>query len=62
MGERVLLTSNEVCRYCDFSRAVLKRLEEQELLVPARRLPASGKRLYRECEVAAYMENLRSHQ
>ena len=60
MGEEVLMTSREVCRYCRFSKSVLGRLDRQELLVPARRLPASGRRLYRESEVAAYMDKLKS--
>ena len=60
MGEEVLMTSREVCRYCGFSKSVLGRLDRQELLVPARRLPASGRRLYRESEVVAYMDKLKS--
>ena len=30
MGEEVLMTSREVCRYCGFSKSVLGRLDRQE--------------------------------
>ena len=53
MGEEVLMTSREVCRYCGFSKSVLGRLDRQGL-------PARGSRLYSESEVAAYMDKLKS--
>lgn len=62
MGVEVLMTSREVCRYCGFSRAVLDRLQRKKLLVPARCLPGSGRRLYRESEVVSYMKSLKTDQ
>lgn len=61
MSNEVFMTSSEVCRYCAFSRTVLNRLEKQKLLVPARCLPTSRKRLYLRSDVAVYMEGLKSH-
>lgn len=57
MQNEDMMTSREVCEYCNFSSSILNRLERQKLLLPARRLPDSGKRFYRREDVDAYMQS-----
>lgn len=56
MYNRDLMTSREVCEYCEFSPSILNRLEKQGLLLPVKKLPASGKRFYCLSDVDAYMK------
>ena len=59
MRNSEFITSSEVCEYCCFSLSVLNRLGDQGILVPARVLPGSGKRLYALEDVKFYMASIR---
>lgn len=59
MWNSEFITSSEVCEYCCFSLSVLNRLGDQGILVPARVLPGSGKRLYALEDVKSYMASIR---
>lgn len=59
MKNNELITSGEVCEYCCFSLSVLNRLGDQGILVPARMLPVSRKRLYALEDVKSYMASIR---
>ncbi len=59
MWNSEFITSSEVCEYCCFSLSVLNRLGDQGILVPARVLPGSGKRLYALEDVKFYMASIR---
>lgn len=59
MRNSEFITSSEVCEYCCFSLSVLNRLGDQGILVPARVLPGSRKRLYALKDVESYMVGIR---
>lgn len=52
------LTSKEVCRYCNFSMALLNKLERDGQLKPKRRLPMNHRRLYAKEDVDKFLENI----
>lgn len=56
------MTSREVCKYCNFSIAVLNSLEKDGYLKPRRRLPISNKRLYIQADIDKFLESLSVHE
>lgn len=58
IGMNNFLSSIEVCRYCGFSVSVLNRLASEKKLMPVRKLPTNGRRLYRQEDVDNYLNTI----
>jgi len=58
VSESDFLTSGDVCRMCQISPSVLNYLNKKKILVPKRKLPTTGKRLYLRSDVLAYIESI----
>ncbi|MCM1237210.1 MAG: hypothetical protein NC489_44650 [Ruminococcus flavefaciens] len=54
----VYMTSLEVCRLLQIDISVLNRLEKEAILLPKRKLPYNGKRLYDKKDVIEYFQNV----
>jgi len=52
------LSSLEVCELLQVDLSVLNRLEKEGILLPKRRLPYNGKRLYEKREVEEYLKSI----
>lgn len=57
MCEDVLISSGDVARMLGVSKSYVRTLETKRLLVPARKLP-TGRRLYREIDVAEFIRGI----
>lgn len=54
------LSSLEVCSLLQINVSVLDRLEKEGILLPKRKLPLNGKRLYDKKDVKAYLRSIQN--
>ena len=54
------LSSLEICRLLQIDLSVLNRLEKEGILLPKRKLPLNGKRLYAKEDVDEYLRSIKT--